>query len=290
MYYAMPRFLAIAALLTALPAAALEVHGHRGARARYPENSLPAFEHALEVGADVLELDVAITRDDVPVVTHDLYLNGLICQGPKGEAVAKKGPRIRELSLAELRGYDCGSKPNPDFPLQKRVPGARIPTLDELFAFVKGSARPDVRFNVETKIDADDPEAAPAPQRFVELILNVVREHKATDRVLLQSFDRRTLEAARTLEPELALSMLSGGFFDRPLVWAREFHPQVISPRWQYSSWGMVKQAHALGARVVPWTANTPSAWNELIREGVDGIITDDPEALIQHLRKKGIR
>lgn len=100
------------------------VHGHRGARAVLPENTLPAFEHAVAAGADVLELDLAVTRDDVLVVSHDPMVNHVICKGPQPDAV------IRRLTLAELKEYDCGSLANPAFPRQKALPGTRIPTLD----------------------------------------------------------------------------------------------------------------------------------------------------------------
>ena len=103
------------------------VHGHRGARAMRPENTIPAFEYAIAQGVDVLELDMAVTKDDVLVVSHDPMLNPAICTGP-GTPVA-----IRTLTLAELRKWDCGGKQNPLFSKQTPVPGTPIPTLDEVF-------------------------------------------------------------------------------------------------------------------------------------------------------------
>src|SRR5437588_402578 len=88
------------------------VHGHRGARALRPENTIPAFEYAIGAGADVLELDMAVTRDDVVVVSHDPVLNPEICRSPGGSTL------IRVLTLAELRKWDCGSLRNPKFPRQ----------------------------------------------------------------------------------------------------------------------------------------------------------------------------
>ncbi|HVV45280.1 MAG TPA: glycerophosphodiester phosphodiesterase family protein, partial [Bryobacteraceae bacterium] len=118
------------------------VHGHRGARGRRPENTLPAFQYAIAQGVDVLELDVAVTKDNVAVVSHDPLINATICSGPK------TGVAIHTLTLAELRQYDCGAKRNPAFPEQVPAPGTRIPTLDEVFDLARGSA---VQFNVETK-------------------------------------------------------------------------------------------------------------------------------------------
>src|SRR5688572_16254359 len=102
------------------------VHGHRGARAVLPENTLPAFEYAIQIGVDALELDLAVTKDNVLVVSHDPTINGTICQG--GEAHIP----IRHLTLAQLRKYDCGARRNPAYPQQKPVPGTRIPTLDQV--------------------------------------------------------------------------------------------------------------------------------------------------------------
>src|SRR5579862_4610928 len=105
------------------------VHGHRGARAMRPENTLPAFEYAISVGADAIEMDVAVTRDDVVVVSHEPRLNRALCQAPAPE----KDGAIRNLTLAEITRWDCGALPNPRFPYQLLVPGARIPTLDQVF-------------------------------------------------------------------------------------------------------------------------------------------------------------
>src|SRR5580700_4513101 len=111
----------------AFSAHAIQVHGHRGARAMRPENTIPAFEYAIGVGVDVLELDMAVTLDDVLVVSHDPLLNPEICQGPRASIP------IRTLTLKELRQWDCGALRNPSFPKQTPVPGTRIPTLDEVF-------------------------------------------------------------------------------------------------------------------------------------------------------------
>src|SRR5271168_3631014 len=123
------------------------VHGHRGARARRPENTLPAFRYAIEQGVDVLELDVAVTKDNVAVVSHDPLINAAICSGPK------TGIPIHTLTLAELHEYDCGSKQNPSFATQVPVPGTRVPTLDEVFDLGRGTGlnASSVQFNVETK-------------------------------------------------------------------------------------------------------------------------------------------
>lgn len=147
------------------------VHGHRGARARRPENTIPAFKYAIGVGVDVLELDVAVTKDNVAVISHDPHISATICAGPK------PGVAIHELTHAELQEYDCGAKKNPGFPDQEPVPGTHIPTLDQVFELGKGNS---VQFNVETKIFADHPELTPGPEPFTQMILDLVRKHRSS--------------------------------------------------------------------------------------------------------------
>src|SRR6266481_3785618 len=138
----MRRLVALGMIVGGAWAQAIQVHGHRGARAMRPENTLPAFEYAIAQGVDALELDMAVTRDGVLVVSHDPELRSPVCTGPKERAV------IHELTLAEVRQWDCGAKQNPLFSTQKTVPGTKMPTLDEVFALApKGK----FLFNIETK-------------------------------------------------------------------------------------------------------------------------------------------
>lgn len=255
------------------------VHGHRGARAVLPENTIPAFEHAISAGADMLELDLAVTKDNVLVVSHDPVVNRKICEGPGGEA------RIRFLTLAEVKQFDCGAKANPEFPKQKAVPGTRIPTFDEALALApKGS----FGFNIETKIDAKKPELSTDPAAYARLVVDAVRKHKLESRVQIQSFDFRTLKEIHAIAPELKLCALYGGL-PKDLVKISEEAGgvPVVAPHHMLVTKGKVKSAHKAGLKVVPWTVNTPGAWDKMIRAGVDEIITDDPEALIAHLKAK---
>jgi len=256
------------------------VHGHRGARARRPENTLPAFRYAIAEGVDALELDVAVTRDNVVVVSHDPVLNPLICSGQK------PGTAIHTLTLAELREYDCGTRKNPLFPDQVPAPGARIPTLGEVFELGLGNA---VGFDIETKIFADKPELTPGPEEFARLILDCVRRHGAAARATLLSFDPRTLHAMRKLDPSIRRAAL----FEADRDWmevARQFEATRLSPEYRLVTRERVAQAHAAGLRVVPWTANQPEDWTKLAGTECDGIISDDPAALIAWLKGRGLR
>ena len=264
-------------LLSSEPPHAVQVQGHRGARAMRPENTLPAFEYAIAAGADVLELDMAVTRDNVVVVSHDPYLEPPICTGPARRAA------IHQLTLAEVKQWDCGAKQNPAFPKQQTVPGTHIPTLEEVFALAdKGK----FEFNIETKSFPDRPELTPPPDEFARLVLEVVRKHRLESRVIVQSFDFRTLIAMKKLAPEIRRAALYEGAPKDFVEIAREAQAQIISPQYPLVTPERVRAAHAAGLTVIPWTANRPEDWDRLIAAGVDAIITDDPAALIAHLNR----
>jgi glycerophosphoryl diester phosphodiesterase len=256
----------------------IEVHGHRGARALRPENTIPAFEYAIAQGVDVLELDLGVTKDGVVVVSHDSFLKAPICTGPKDQAV------IVEHTLAELRQWDCGAVRNPQFARQQTVPGTRIPTLEDVFAL---ASKGNFKFNMETKIDPSQPQLTVPPAEFAKRVLDVIKKYKMEKRVIIQSFDFRTLHEMKKLAPELTLAALYSGQPRDFVEIAREAGATLISPEHRLVTAEQVKAAHAAKLQVVPWTANEPADWDRLIAAGVDAIITDDPAGLIEYLRKR---
>jgi len=259
----------------------IQVHGHRGARAVLPENTLPAFEYAIDQGVDAIEMDVVITKDDVPIITHDPITNTRICRSPSG----RRGI-IRELTFAELREWDCGSLANPRFPKQQPVPGARMPSLDDVLALAD---RGSFLFNIEAKLER--PELAPPPGRFAELLLESIDRRSVRPRVIVQSFDFRMLIAMKQLAPQIRLAALfeDGRLGDFVSI-ARTAGTQIVAPEKGLVTPAQVTAAHHAGLQVIPWTANTTQEWDALITAGVDGIITDDPAALIAHLKQRGLR
>jgi glycerophosphoryl diester phosphodiesterase len=273
----MKLLLCLAMTMSVFGAERIQVHGHRGARALRPENTIPAFEYAIAQGVDVLELDLGVTKDGVVVVSHDSFLKAPICTGPKAQAV------IVEHTLEELRQWDCGATRNPLFARQQTVPGTRIPTLDEVFAL---ASKGNFKFNIETKIDPSQPKLTVPPAEFARRVLAVIRKHKLEQRVILQSFDFRTLHEMKKLAPELTLAALYSGPAKDFVAIAKEAGASIISPEHRLVTPEQVKAAHAAKLQVVPWTANEPADWDRLIAAGVDAIISDDPAGLIAHLRK----
>lgn len=287
----MIRALALPLFLAAFAEAAprVEVQGHRGARAVLPENTLAAFDEALRVGVDVLELDLNVTRDGVLVVSHDKEINPVICLAPGGKRV--KGHRaILSLTLKQVRSYDCGSLKNPRFPDQKPVPGQRIPTLDEVFDLVRDSKHPaarSVELNIETKIVPGEPRLSPSPERFARLVVRAVRRRRMEKRVIVQSFDHRTLAEVKRLAPGIRIAaLISDNLPDLPAA-AKALKAEIISPNHLWITKAEVDRLHKAGVRVIPWTVNTERGWRRMLRLGVDGIITDDPGRLIDFLKRR---
>lgn len=268
-------------LCRAMPTRKILVHGHRGARALRPENTLPAFEYAISIGVDALELDMAVTKDNVIVVSHDPYLEPPVCSGPEAKAT------IHSLTLDQVRQWDCGRVQNPGFPKQTPIPGTRMPTLDQVFDL---APRGQFWFNIETKSFPDHPELTPSPEEFSAMVLEKVRKHGLEKRVLLQSFDFRTLHAMKKLAPEIKRVALWEGD-DRSFVSiARDAEADMISPHYPLVTPEKVRAAHEAGLPVVPWTADAPADWDKLVEAQVDAIISDDPAALIAYLKAKGLR
>lgn len=266
----------------------LDVQGHRGARAVLPENTLAAFEYALELGVDTLEFDMGVSKDGEVVVMHDQKLNPVICQYKNGKPINGE-LWIHQLSLAEIKQIDCGSKVNPRFEHQKIVPGSEIPTLKEVFRMVSESALTNAKtvlFNIETKSNPLFPDAQPEPDTFVEAVYEVIKEFGFEHRVTLQSFDHRTLLSAARLAPDLQRSAL---FSDAPEDWleaALAADAHVVSPHHQIIDRKSVTTMQDEGLAVIPWTANSKRQWARLLKLGVDGIITDDPKALMEYLER----
>ena len=270
----------------------IEVQGHRGARDLLPGNTLAGFRYALETGVDTIELDLALTRDDRFVVIHDLYINGELCLAP-GRVRIVEEVAVRSLTLAELKEYDCGVLPALDFPRQQSVPGETIPTLSEVFELLAASDAPaakTVQLNVELKGVPARTSLMPAPADTARMLLDVLKKNGMLDRVIIQSFDHRNLVELKKLEPGLRISALIGKSLPDLAALATNLGAEAVSPNWEWITAGDVDALHKAGVRVIPWTANTPEAWDYLIQIQADGIITDDPNALIAYLKAKGLR
>ena len=144
---------------------------------------------------------------------------------------------------------------NPGFPLQQPVAGARVPTLDEVLSLAgKGNG---FGFNIETKIFPAEPALTPPPEEFARMVADAVRRHRLEERVIVQSFDFRTLQALKKIAPELKLAALYGKGERSFVDVAREAGAQIVSPEFHLVTPAQVEEAHRAGLQVVPWTANS---------------------------------
>jgi glycerophosphoryl diester phosphodiesterase len=305
----MQRLLAALAACAALGAAAFDVQGHRGARGLMPENTLAAFQKALDLGVDTIECDMAITRDGVVVVHHDLWLNPDTTRGPDGRFLSERGPAIAELTFAELQRYDVGRlKPGTDyareFPDQAPVDGARIPRLADLFELVKKSGNTKVGFDCETKVNPFQRQATRDPEEFTRMAIAEIRRAGMAERTMVQSFDWSTLQQIQREAPEIRTMYLSN---ERSIAarrgpggspWLAGFDPErhgnsvpravkaaggrIWAPHHPAVDAAVLAEAHALGLVVIPWTVNDRPAIDKLISLGVDGIISDRPDLVLQ--------
>lgn len=258
----------------------VEVHGHRGARGLRPENTLPGFAHALELGVDAVELDVGLTSDGAVVLNHDQVLSprNLTDTGPVQQddpAFPYVGKPIRELTLAQLRTVDAGG-------------GTGIPTLAEACTLL---APADVNLSVELKTDPTwtDEEV----ELFTAAVVDVLRSHALTHRARLLAFDWRVLTEARRHYPELGrvalmqrktlapgTKWLAGLSPADPVAAALAIGATAISPEHAITTPDLVDAAHAEALPVIVWTVNTHEEMARYIEYGVDAIVTDYPDRL----------
>jgi len=310
----MTRFAVAIAALLALPVHAFDLQGHRGARGLAPENTLPAFRKGLDLGVDTLECDMAITKDGVVVIHHDLWLNPDTTRGPDGKWLEKRGPAISELTFEELQKYDVGRlKPGTDyakgFPDQVPVDGTRVPGLADLFDLVKKSGNAKVGFDCETKVSPLERGATLPSEEFARRVIAEIRKHGMAARTMVQSFDWSTLQVIQKEAPEIRTMYLSyprtlnPSADGKPSPWLAGFAPElhggsvpkavkaaggkIWAPNQTYLTPELLAEARALGIVVIPWTVNDPAMMAKLLDMGVDGIISDRPDLVQVEMKKR---
>jgi glycerophosphoryl diester phosphodiesterase len=270
----------------------IDIQGHRGARALFPENTLEGFLAASALGVEAFELDVGMTADGVVVVSHDPALNPDITRDASGAWLTGRGTTIHSLKYAALREYDVGrirpgSRTSSLFPGQVPHDGARIPTLAAVLA-----ALPHARFTIEVKTDPAHPDWTAPPHVLADATVAVIDAAGATARIILESFDWRVQRHVRKTRSDIRLAWLTRTetVRDAVLWWdgtapAESVPVRVAAeggPIWAPDHTGLterqIQEAHTLGLLVLPWTVNQPADISRLIAWGVDGLISDRPD------------
>jgi glycerophosphoryl diester phosphodiesterase len=257
---------------------------HRGSRGLMPENTVPAFLKALEFPAvTTLELDLAVSKDQQLIVSHEPWFNPVICHLPNGDSIPRRDAEkhlIYQLTAAEIRAFDCGSWGNPRFPEQKSLKTYK-PTLREVVEAVQ-AVRPNIRWNIEIKSQPEwDVLRHPPVEEFARLVIAELRTLDIEKNATVQSFDVRALQAMHRQAPDIALAFLIENLrgFDANME-KLGFVPAVYSPYYQVVSKKMRRKCHAQDMKLIPWTVNGVDAMRTMIHIGVDGIITDYPDRI----------
>ncbi|PSQ99637.1 MAG: glycerophosphodiester phosphodiesterase [Bacteroidetes bacterium QS_9_68_14] len=268
-----------------------DLQGHRGARGARPENTWPAFRHALRAGAVTLEMDAAVTADSQIVLSHEPWMNPALCRRPNGAAIPEgegKKHALFEMDYREIARYNCGSLRAPGFPEQRPLaaPKPRLAdVLRQAEALAAAMGRPPLFYNIETKTrPAWDGRFHPDPETFTRRLVETIAEAdpdgSLTRRAMIQSFDARTLRAARRMGFGGRLALLVGQEREGALpdhVEALGFAPDVYSPHHARVDEATVEEATRRGIEVVPWTVNDPARMRALKALGASGLITDHP-------------
>ncbi len=265
-----------------------DIQGHRGARGLMPENTIPAFMRALDIGVPTLEMDVVVSSDEQVVLSHDPWFSRTLCRLPGGRSIPfyeARRHRLYELTYEEIAKFEVGSLRHPRFPTQE-LESCSKPLLKDVIrrseerAGALGRAKP--HYSIETKSRPRwEGIYHPDPESFTRLVMNVVQDEAVAGRTIIQSFDDRILRAARRIDESVRLSLLKRRRAARRVganVRRLGFVPAIYSPDHRSVTPRLVATAHGFGMRVIPWTVNDVPRMRELKAMGCDGLITDYPD------------
>lgn len=295
--------LVMAMLTSMVQKPAFDLEGHRGCRGLMPENTVPAFLKALDLGVTTLEMDVIISQDKQVVVSHEPYFNADITMNPDGSPVDKKEQKqlnLHQMPYAEIKKYDVGSLGNPNYPEQQKLKAYK-PLLSEVIreaeAYRKKKNLPAFSYNIEVKsVPSEYGIYQPEPGPFSDLVYAQIIEQLPPERVIIQSFDfavltywKAQMDAGKYRKVRLAALVENLRSPDKQLE-ELGFLPDIYSPHYRLLSAEKITQLHQKGIRVIPWTVNKADDMKQLIDWGVDGLITDYPNRFIDVTKDKPVR
>ena len=271
-----------------------DLQAHRGGRGLWPENSLYGFMHATDMPVTTLEMDVVVSADHHVVVSHDPYIDPEFCLDTTGKEL-EDTVYLYQLTYEEISRYDCGSKPHPRFPNQKKTSVSK-PLLKDVIGKTGSRAaeinRPPLLYNIEIKSTVEDEAAGlqpPTPEAFVKIVMDTLKPLLPYNRYSIQSFDTRILSALEKYDPGIRKvylvedTILLPGTFDN-----LDFHPVIVSPDYHLLTPELVKIYRDKGFLVIPWTVNEKRDMKMIIGWGVDGIISDYPDSLLEAVKEMG--
>lgn len=259
----------------------IDVQGHRGCRGLLPENSIPGFQKAIDLGIPTLELDLVVSKDKKVVVSHDPFMNHDIALDVNGNDITQaneKSYNLYNMTYDSIKKYDCGSKPHPKFPNQQKIKTYK-PLLEEVIDLAEEQSHQSIHYNIEIKsLPEWDDVFTPKVQEFVTLVLEIITTKKIANRVTFQSFDVRAMEEIKRKAPKIKTSLLVDEHESiNPKLRSLSFKPDIVSPYFKLINSRKVKRLQNRGFKVIPWTLNEEKDINAMIDYNVDGIISDYP-------------
>ena len=296
----------------------IKIYGHRGARGDLPENTLESFKYLFENNINAYETDILISKDLIPVITHDFRLEPSFTKDSKGNWIEDENIKIFDLTYEELLKFDVGSinklsRYGRRFVNQKPLENQRIPKLSELLDLSSKNKSENLLINLEIKSTPDEENLTPAPEDTVKLVVNEINKSNLKDKIIVSSFDWRTLTEIKNQYPEISRAYLTyqqvRGMKIKKTIYNRspwmsflpyyEDHelPKIIKSQggkaWHPYRKDITKKlvdiSHQEDLPVNVWTVNEEYEMLKMIEYGVDGIMTDYPLRLKELCEKENI-
>lgn len=290
-YLLLSLLLLVAACTTPPDLSDFDLQGHRGARGLLPENTIPGFIKAVELGVDTIEFDLVVTADRQLLISHEPWFHHHISTTPDGRPVTEEDElnyNIFEMTYEQTKAFDVGIRGHRNFPNQQPLATTKPLMRDAIRAIENHTEKhglPRMQYNIETKSRPDHYGVmVPYPAEFAALLYaeleDLHQEFNLFDRVIIQSFDPATLQEFRKLNEKIDQAILVPD--DRSVTFYLEalgYVPEIWSPNYRFVTKEIVREANGLGMRVIPWTINTVAEMRNQLEMGVDGIITDYPDS-----------
>ncbi len=297
----------------------IKIYGHRGARGDLPENTLDSFKYLFENNINAYETDILISKDLIPVITHDFRLDPSLTKDEEGDWITDENIKIFDLTYNEISKFDVGSlnkltRYGRRFLNQRSLENQKIPKLDELLELSSKNLSQDTIINLEIKSTPDEKNLTPNPKEMVQIVLNDIKKSNLQDKIIISSFDWRILREVKNQSPEISRAYLTFQqekgmkikktiyskspwidhipltiVYDLPKI-IKELGGSAWHPYYKDINKKAVKDAHDYNLPVNVWTVNDEYNMLKMIEYEVDGIMTDYPLKLKELCDKKNIK
>ena len=297
----------------------IKIYGHRGARGDLPENTLDSFKYLFENNINAYETDILISKDLIPVITHDFRLDPSFTKDEEGDWITDENIKIFDLTYNEISKFDVGSlnkltRYGRRFLNQRSLENQKIPKLDELLELSSKNLSKDTIINLEIKSTPDEKNLTPNPKEMVQIVLNDIKKSNLQDKIIISSFDWRILREVKNQTPKISRAYLTFQqekgmkikktiyskspwidhipltiVYDLPKI-IKELGGSAWHPYYKDINKKAVKDAHDYNLPVNVWTVNDEYNMLKMIEYEVDGIMTDYPLKLKELCDKKNIK